>query len=116
MSKNNKPEIEKVNENDFPITTSDWIVYLEGISSHNTNLYVGFFTAMVVLIIAITNFTDVLITIIAITFAYVLFLVVNHIMRKKIDKWRDLSERIIFGEFKDSNEILAEYKRIKQEK
>ena len=113
-------EIEE--EKQYPITISDWIVYLGNTSSMSISLLIFLSSFVVIVIIGLMQWAIsgkwtgglLALTIVIILIIYLLFLYVIRFSRKITRKLENLSEKIVRGEITNSKEILDEYKRIKQ--
>lgn len=109
----------KDDNNNYTISISDWINYLESNSHTNINLFILMFTILFSIAITIINFKitglpDILIYI-GLSIFYIVLLVLVFYSSKRAKNYQKLSQRIMIGEITTSKEILEEYEKFKRD-
>jgi len=103
-----------------PITASDWIVFLQGEISSTLSFMIPFFTTLILVYISIVQMNQIIRSeifpyklediFIATMFILSVFI---FIVGREINPLKKLSKQIISGEITSQEEILKEYKKIK---
>lgn len=106
---------------EYPIKLSDWIIYLEGLSSTNTSLLVFIGTVFIITIIGVAELYRIysfpsLGTLAMIFTLTIFFFKVNKKFQSITLPYQKLSEKIMLGKITQTKRVLEEYKRIKEER
>jgi len=112
-------KVEEQEEKPYPITISDWLIFLQSNASSNIALYVFIGSFLIALSISSvgldssTNLISLANSVIIILFITVL-LIVWLKSSKQIKNYQRLSQKIILEEITDIKEIRKEYEKFKK--
>ena len=110
MTDKKKEKPDKPTDEEYKLTTSDWIVYLESKSTRNVSVYLGILSVFVILFISLSNtIENVYLLISLVVVIYIIFLLIDRMMKKKIEPLQNLSQDIILGKITDTKEIRKRY-------
>jgi len=106
---------QKKKKEKYPVTVSDWIVFLESNASSNISLYVLLGTILIALAITVVNFDKLDLDFIIYTVFLVIVMVIIIARLKhgsdRIKLYQRLSQKIVLGEITDPEDIKEEYKK-----
>lgn len=100
---------------EYPVTISDWIVYLESNVSTNISLYVFLGAVLIALAVSSYNFDIYNIVSVGYTGILVIFFLVVICRLKyatdRIRKYQRLSQKIMKGKITEPKQVLEEYEK-----
>lgn len=109
----------KIKKEEYPITISDWIVFLESNVATNTSLYVLLGTILIALVIALfgleitTHLFYIFVTLILFIICVLLIGRLSY-ASKRIKHYQRLSKKIMEGKITDPKKVLEEYNKFKR--